>query len=95
MQTTDRELTVKVPRSLAGKDIRGAIALGLFYVASGRRPAFVPNDETVAQRIKLNATAEKHLPHAAKSFGGEREAIVAALAWVNEQPHYLRSASIN
>ncbi len=85
-----RELPVRIPKSLAGKDLRNSVGLGLVYVARGKPVPPVPEGETTTYRIKLDATAQAYLPVASRICGGEREAITAALAWLDAQPAWLR-----
>lgn len=87
------EIAVRIPRSLASRALRSVVGLGLLYVARGRQAPVVEAGPSTTYRIKLDATAQKYLPVASRICGSEREAIVAALSWLQQAPEWLLAAN--
>ena len=87
------EIAVRIPRSLSGRALRSAVGLGLLYIARGRQAPAVEAGPTTTYRLKLDATAQRYLPVASRICGGDREAITAALSWVQHAPEWLRESS--
>lgn len=83
------EIAVRIPRSLSGRALRSAIGLGLLYIARGRTAPAVEPGPTSTYRIKLDATAQIYLPVASRICGGDREAITAALSWLQNAPAWV------
>lgn len=85
---------ITLPESLAAKDIREAVAVGLFHLSIGYKPSEIPKEKQTSARLVLSENAQQYLNQIIHEYKSQREAIIHALAWVKEQPIHIRQTRL-
>ena len=87
---------VRLPEQLCQDDIANTIGMGLYLLLSGNRPEVIPVGEISKKRVTLSEKGQEFLTvlEKSKQFKSKNEIITTALAYMAEQPKWLRATKI-
>lgn len=86
---------VRIPKELKEKEFVEAVGIGIYQIFSGQRPVNIPESKKTNTRIKISSKAEEYLNTLINSneFKSKNEILIMALAYVAEQPAWIRAAT--
>ncbi len=88
---------VRIPKELKEKEVVEAVGIGIYQIFSGQRPVNIPTgEEPVKTRINVSALAETYLDslYQSNEFKSKNEILTLALAYIAEQPDWVRATNI-
>jgi hypothetical protein len=86
---------VRIPKDLKKNEILEAVGIGIYQIFSGCRPLKKYKTKKTKTRIKISSKAEEYLNTLINSneFKSKNEILILALAYVAEQPEWVRAAT--
>jgi hypothetical protein len=94
--TEPLKIQIRLPPELAAKELRDAIAIALFSIIVGCKPQKVPElTSLINSRLTLSPHAQESLDVLIPElYPNRNEAVIAALAWLAEQPKHVLNVRI-
>lgn len=94
MEEKDTIIQVRLPETLRDKKLRAGLAIALFYLSIGKKPAQIPGEgeKRTNTKVRLGPRGKERLDEllSRRVFTSKNQIILHALAYLYERPHLLR-----
>lgn len=97
MAEQDTIIQVRLPETLRRRELRACIAIALFYLSLGKRPAQIPGDDEkrINTKVRVGPRGKQYLDEllVRSDFTSKNQIILHALAYIYERPHLLQCSN--